>query len=414
MWRTLPRPWLSSPPMSSPALLKGMAHPKTCKIVHLGIRLSALSTVYKVTEGTTKAPYANGGKASEEKGVAPGRGDPLRLTVFVCFRGGACAAAPPPGHPPSPKQPPRHGGRRRAMHAQGGDHQRQRRRSIGLNRLSAGLGSDVIRHRGYGHGAAHRGVAGPYENMGVQQGPGADRFTVRRGTRGATIASSSLVAAGASSPSPGSPSRRHCPGRAATAAASSTAGGTLTITSSIISGNFAFNGGKVYSNTELTGSKTTITNSTTSGNSATDRGGGAFNFDGPSVLEHSTMTKSTAPKRPASCGRAPGHPNPHRGALLPLSPTTPTPTWTWSFCWHQPLRSNGYNLIGDGNTSLPSTRAGRSKRERSQARSPRRQRRANETATPCAKSARPGQGQSLRDDHQPARRDPTNRPRQRL
>ena len=71
--------------------------------------------------------------------------------------------------------------------------------------------------------------------------------------------------------------------------------GTLTITSSTISDNSARAGGGVFSDTDLSGVTTTITNSTISGNSATVRGGGFFNFDGLSVIEHSTITNNTAP-----------------------------------------------------------------------------------------------------------------------
>ena len=103
----------------------------------------------------------------------------------------------------------------------------------------------------------------------------------------------------------------------------------------------------------LTGSKTTITNSTTSGNSATDRGGGAFNFDGLSVIEHSTITKSTAPNGAGSGVASSGDTRTRTEVLssivtdntntdmdLALFALAPTPSI-----------SNGYNLIGDGNAT---------------------------------------------------------------
>ena len=72
---------------------------------------------------------------------------------------------------------------------------------------------------------------------------------------------------------------------------------TLTVTRSTISGNRADLGGGIYSDTGNLynlSKRTTVTNSTISGNSS-PRGGGVLNWDGLTVIEHSTMTRNTAP-----------------------------------------------------------------------------------------------------------------------
>ncbi len=127
-------------------------------------------------------------------------------------------------------------------------------------------------------------------------------------------------------------------------------GGTLTITSSTISGNSANIGGGVFSNTDLSGPKTTITNSTISGNTATSRGGGFFNFDGLSVIEHSTITNNTAPSGFGSGVASVGSTLTRTEVLSTiisanLGTDVDVGQPTNSFV------SNGYNLIGDGNAT---------------------------------------------------------------
>ena len=126
--------------------------------------------------------------------------------------------------------------------------------------------------------------------------------------------------------------------------------GTLTITSSTISGNSARAGGGVFSDTDLSGVTTTITNSTISGNTATVRGGGFFNFDGLSVIEHSTITPNTAPDGTGSGAASVGSALTRTEVLSTIISANPgtdvdvgQPNNTFV--------SKGYNLIGTGNAT---------------------------------------------------------------
>ena len=69
-------------------------------------------------------------------------------------------------------------------------------------------------------------------------------------------------------------------------------GANLTVLDSTIRSNSALAGGGIYSDTNLTTQTTTIVNSTISSNVATSRGGGIYNFDGRTILRHSTITKN--------------------------------------------------------------------------------------------------------------------------
>ena len=127
-------------------------------------------------------------------------------------------------------------------------------------------------------------------------------------------------------------------------------GGTLTITSSTISGNSARAGG-VFSDTDLSGtSKTTITNSTISGNTATVRGGGYFNFDGLSVIEHSTITNNTAPNGTGSGAASVGSTLTRTEVLSTIISANPG-TDVDAGNTNNTFVSNGYNLIGTGNAT---------------------------------------------------------------
>jgi CSLREA domain-containing protein len=158
-------------------------------------------------------------------------------------------------------------------------------------------------------------------NMEIE-GPGADQLTVGRDTGGNYrifgVTSGSVVSISGITITKG-----NVPGGGILN------NGTLTITDSTISANSADQGG-VFSDTDLSGLKTTITNSTISGNSATDAGGGVFNYIGLTVIEHSTITKNTAPTVREAGWQASGTPKPARRCSLLSSPPTPTQTWTLS------------------------------------------------------------------------------------
>ena len=126
--------------------------------------------------------------------------------------------------------------------------------------------------------------------------------------------------------------------------------GTLTITSSTISDNSARAGGGVVSDTDLSGVTTTITNSTISGNSATVRGGGFFNFDGLSVIEHSTITNNTAPTGTGSGAASFGSALTRTEVLSTIISANPG-TDVDAGQPNNTFVSKGYNLIGTGNAT---------------------------------------------------------------
>ena len=182
---------------------------------------------------------------------------------------------------------------------------------------AAGSGSDVIEVGITGMVQLSGALPDLSGNLQIR-GPGADQFTVRRDTgedyRIFTVTSGSVVSISGIAISNGNvpaslgggifndggnlaitdSTISHNQGNRGGGVANRR--GTLTISGSTISGNRAGDeGGGVSSTTSLSGPKTTITNSTISGNSATVSGGGVSNNDGLTVVEHSTITKNTAP-----------------------------------------------------------------------------------------------------------------------
>ena len=126
--------------------------------------------------------------------------------------------------------------------------------------------------------------------------------------------------------------------------------GTLTITSSTISDNSARTGSGVFSDTDLSGVTTTITNSTISGNTATVRGGGFFNFDGLSVIEHSTITNNTAPNGTGSGVSSFGSASTRTEVLSTIISANPG-TDVDAGQPNNTFVSRGYNLTGTGNAT---------------------------------------------------------------
>ena len=140
-------------------------------------------------------------------------------------------------------------------------------RSIGLHRLCGWLRERRYTRRGYWDGATQRGELPNLSSDMSIEGPGADRFTVRRDTGGDyrifTVTSGSVVSISG-----------------------------ITISGGNVPGSTSSsNGGGIYND----GGNLTITNSAISGNSASNRGGGVHNFDGLTIIEHSTITKNTVP-----------------------------------------------------------------------------------------------------------------------
>jgi CSLREA domain-containing protein len=130
-------------------------------------------------------------------------------------------------------------------------------------------------------------------------------------------------------------------------------GGTTAIRASTINGNTATSyGGGVYSEGADFGqgpTGTTVTNSTISGNTAANAGGGIFADGGRTAVEHSTITKNTAPSGAGSGVGSFGTQNSTSVRSTIISANTNTDvdfgTTTNSFV------SNGYNLIGSGNAT---------------------------------------------------------------
>ena len=70
---------------------------------------------------------------------------------------------------------------------------------------------------------------------------------------------------------------------------------SLTLRNSTLTGNTAYHGGGLHTNTDLTGISTNLINCTVTNNSATISGGGIYNHDGKTTLTHCTITANTAP-----------------------------------------------------------------------------------------------------------------------
>lgn len=120
----------------------------------------------------------------------------------------------------------------------------------------------------------------------------------------------------------------------------------LTLTDSLISSNSAFNGGGIWSNTNLTGTQTTrILNSTISGNSG-GNGSGVFNSDGLTTIRHSTITNHNAPF--TSTVAATG--NSQTRMEIYSSIIAGNDNFDLSYFGSvNPFVSGGYNLIGESN-----------------------------------------------------------------
>ena len=127
--------------------------------------------------------------------------------------------------------------------------------------------------------------------------------------------------------------------------------GTLMVTDSTISGNSTrFSGGGIFSDTNLSDLTTTLTNSTISGNTSGFRGGGVRNVDGLTVIEFSTITNNTADDLAGSGGVASSGDSSTRTEVL--STIISANTNTDVFFDTDPTNSfvsKGYNLIGAGN-----------------------------------------------------------------
>jgi large repetitive protein len=183
------------------------------------------------------------------------------------------------------------------------------------------------------------------------QGPGADKFTVKRNTDGPhsiftvdglgrVSISGITITNGDSGPTCGGGIHND--------------GGTLTITASTTSGNSAHLGGGVYSDTNLPGNKTTVTNSTISANTALTSGGGVHNEDGLTVIEHSTITDNTAQEGEESgegSGMASFGDAVTRTEVLSTIASANTDVDIVRGDGTNSFDSNGYNLIGDGNAT---------------------------------------------------------------
>ena len=136
----------------------------------------------------------------------------------------------------------------------------------GSTDCAAGSGNDAIRVGVTGTVQLSEALPNLFSDMSIE-GPGADRFTVRRDTGGDyrifTVTSGSVVSISG-----------------------------ITISGGNVPGSTSSsNGGGIYND----GGNLTITNSAISGNSASNRGGGVHNFDGLTIIEHSTITKNTVP-----------------------------------------------------------------------------------------------------------------------
>ena len=132
--------------------------------------------------------------------------------------------------------------------------------------------------------------------------------------------------------------------------------GTLTVGRSTMSSNEATTfGGAIYSFTELPGDgllKATITNTTVSGNfvtSATGAGGGIYNEEGLTEIQNSTITNNRAPENQGS-----GVAN-DEGSFVDVTTrvfSTIMADNPGGFGSARDFVSNGYNLIGSGDTSV--------------------------------------------------------------
>lgn len=143
--------------------------------------------------------------------------------------------------------------------------------------------------------------------------------------------------------------------------------GTMMVERSAISGNVADrSGGGIYSQNNSpshpSNEKTTITNSTISGNTAKEYGGGVYNENGTTAIEHSTITKNTAPTDQGSGVASRGDDSAENQYIRTdvLSSIISDSTNTDMDCvdfedssgeCDTSFVSEGYNLLGDGNAT---------------------------------------------------------------
>jgi hypothetical protein len=125
--------------------------------------------------------------------------------------------------------------------------------------------------------------------------------------------------------------------------------GTMTINQSTISYNTARLGGGIHSETSL-GEATYMINSTISGNVATDHGGGLHNFEGVTIISHTTITENTAPPR-AGSGVWSSYGILFTTTLVHSSIVAGNANTDVDFepSYFNTFMSHGYNLIGTGN-----------------------------------------------------------------
>lgn len=117
----------------------------------------------------------------------------------------------------------------------------------------------------------------------------------------------------------------------------------LTIKNSVISGNMASSGGGVSAD------NATIINSTISGNTASFGGGGVGNTNGILEIKNSTITGNTAPTDMGSGVRSIGGENTQTKVFSSIiAGNTNTDV---DFAITNPIVSEGFNLIGDGNAT---------------------------------------------------------------
>ena len=160
--------------------------------------------------------------------------------------------------------------------------------------------------------------------------------------------------------------------------------GNLTVTDSTISENSATagqpvagepagwggEGGGIYNDSELAVcgdpasaiTTTTITNSTISGNTAAAgkdaTGGGIFNYDGPTVIKHSTITNNTAPDETGSGVASYGDDCTPIKVFSSIISANSLTDVDFVFDTTNSFTSNGYNLIGDGNATAAFNQSG--------------------------------------------------------
>jgi hypothetical protein len=241
---------------------------------------------------------------------------------------------------------------------------------------AAGSGDDVIEVGVTGTVNLTRVLPDLSTNIQIE-GPGADQFTVRRNTGGNYVIF--RVASGAEVSLSGMTITNGKTEVTDVGGGIRTAGGTLTVTDSTISGNSAGNGGGIfdgrsapltildstvgdnsadlgggiYSESSLSplNRRTTVTNSTISGNTATTTGGGVYNNFGLTIIEFSTITNNTAPSGKGSGVSSQGSDSARTNVLSSIISANTNTDVDFVGSDTNTFVSKGYNLIGDGNAT---------------------------------------------------------------